>query len=193
MAAKLNKSMISRDEALKILNENIKSQNLIKHSLAVEAIMRGLAKFFKEDEEKWGILGLLHDIDYEKTRDKPEEHSLIGSQMLKEMGFEEEFTRAVASHNEIHNILPDSLMAKALFVSDPLSGLIVASTLVLPSKKISDLTVENVLNRFKEKAFARSVNRQHILKCEEFLSLSLEKFIEIALNSMKQIASDLSL
>ncbi len=185
--------MISRDEALKILNENIKSQNLIKHSLAVEAIMRGLAKFFKEDEEKWGILGLLHDIDYEETRDKPEEHSLIGSQMLKEMGFEEEFTRAVASHNEIHNILPDSLMAKALFVSDPLSGLIVASTLVLPSKKISDLTAENVLNRFKEKAFARSINRQHILKCEEFLSLSLEKFIEIALNSMQQIASDLGL
>ncbi len=193
MAAKLNKSMISRDEALKILNDNIKSQNLIKHSLAVEAIMRGLAKFFKEDEEKWGILGLLHDIDYEKTRDKPEEHSLIGSQMLKEMGFEEEFTRAVASHNEIHNILPDSLMAKALFISDPLSGLIVASTLVLPSKKISDLTAENVLNRFKEKAFARSVNRQHILKCEEFLNLSLEKFIEIALNSMQQIATDLGL
>jgi len=193
MAVKLNKSMISRVEALKILNDNIKSPNLVKHSLAVEAIMKGLAEYFKEDEEKWGILGLLHDIDYEKTKDKPEEHSLIGSQMLKEMGFEDEFTKAVLSHNEIHNILPDSLMAKALFVSDPLSGLIVASTLVLPSKKISDLTVENVLNRFKEKAFARGANREQIQKCDQYLNLSLEQFIEIALKSMQEISEELGL
>ncbi len=185
--------MISRVEALKILNDNIKSPNLVKHSLAVEAIMKGLAEYFKEDEEKWGILGLLHDIDYEKTKDKPEEHSLIGSQMLKERGFEDEFTRAVASHNEVHNILPDSLMAKALFVSDPLSGLIVASTLVLPSKKISDLTVENVLNRFKEKAFARGANRGQIQKCDQYLNLSLEQFIEIALKSMQEISEELGL
>ena len=185
--------MISKVEALKILNDNIKSPNLVKHSLAVEAIMKGLAEYFKEDEEKWGILGLLHDIDYEKTKDKPEEHSLIGSQMLKEMGFEDEFTKAVLSHNEIHNILPDSLMAKALFVSDPLSGLIVASTLVLPSKKISDLTVENVLNRFKEKAFARGANRGQIQKCDQYLNLSLEQFIEIALKSMQEISEELGL
>jgi len=185
--------MIKREEALEILNKNILNQNLRKHCLAVEAIMRGLARHFNEDEEKWGLLGLLHDIDYETTKDNPEKHSLIGSEMLKDLGFEEDFVKAVASHNEIHNLPLETKMAKALFVSDPLSGLIVAATLVLPSKKINDLTVENVLNRFKEKAFAKGANREHIKKCEELLNLSLEKFIEIALNSMKEIASDLGL
>ncbi|MGC8880704.1 MAG: HDIG domain-containing metalloprotein [Minisyncoccia bacterium] len=180
-------------EALKILKENLTNQNLIKHSLAVEAIMKGLAKFFKEDIERWGLVGLLHDIDYKKTKDDPDKHSIVGAEMLKNLGFDEEFVKAVASHNERHGFPLESLMAKALFVSDPLSGLIVAAALVLPSKKLTDLTTENILNRFKEKSFARGANREHIKKCEDLLNIPLEKFIEISLNSMKEIASDLGL
>jgi len=184
---------MTREEALKILKENIKNKNLIKHSLAVEAGMRALAKYFGEDEEKWGLAGLLHDIDYEKTKQNPNLHSKLGAQMLEKMGVEKEICEAVLTHNEIHGIEPKTKMAKALFCLDPLTGLIVAATLVLPTKKIADLKVENVLNRFKEKSFARGANREIIKKCEEYLNISLEKFIEIVLGAMKKIAKDLEL
>ncbi|HOK35416.1 MAG TPA: HDIG domain-containing protein [Candidatus Pacearchaeota archaeon] len=184
---------MNRDEAINLVKENIKSPNLFKHCLAVEAIMQALAQNFGEDEEKWGLAGLLHDIDYEKTKDDPQKHSLIGVKMLEDLGIDKEICEAVKVHNDAHGILPETLMEKALFVTDPLSGLIVAATLVLPSKKIADLTPENVLHRFKEKAFARGANREVIKKCEEYLNLTLEDFIKIALEAMQGIASDLGL
>jgi putative nucleotidyltransferase with HDIG domain len=184
---------MDREKLFSLLKENIKSQNLIKHSLAVEAGMRALARYFGEDEEKWGIAGLLHDIDYEKTRDNPHLHSRLGSEMLRKMGLDPEICDAILTHNEVHQILPKSLMGKALFCLDELTGLIVAATLVLPSKKIKDLKVENVLNRFKEKAFARGVNRENIKKCQEYLNLSLEKFVEIVLRAMQEISDQLGL
>jgi len=184
---------MTRKEAFEFLKENIKNDKLIKHSLAVEAIMRALAKKFNQNEEDWGLAGLLHDIDYEKTKNDPQKHSILGAEMLKEKGIKEEICEAVRVHNEAHGIEPKTLMEKALFVVDPLSGLIVASALVLPSKKLKDLKVENVLNRFKEKSFARGAKREIIKKCEEYLSLSLEEFIEIALSAMQEIASDLGL
>jgi len=184
---------MTKEEAINLLKENIQTQNLIKHSLAVGAIMKALAERFGEDQEKWEICGLLHDIDYEKTKNEPEKHSLVGAQMLKEKGLDEEIVEAVKTHNEAHGIEPKSLMAKALYVSDPLSGLIVAATLVLPSKRIKDLKVQNVLNRFKEKSFARGANREIIKKCEEYLGLSLEEFIEIALKAMQGISEELGL
>jgi len=184
---------MEREEALRLLKENIKNQNLIKHCLSVEAIMRALASRFGEDEEKWGLAGLLHDIDYEKTKNNPSEHSLQGAKMLEELGVDKEICQAVKVHNEIHGIPPKTLMEKALFVADPLSGLIVAATLVLPSKKIKELTVQNVLNRFKEKSFARRVNREIIKKCEEYLNLSLEEFIKIGLSAMQKIGEELGL
>lgn len=184
---------MKREEALSLLKENIKNENLIKHSLAVEAGMRELAKFFGEDEEKWGLCGLLHDIDYEKTKENSQLHSKIGSEILKNFGLDEEICQAVLSHNEAHGILPQSKMAKALFCLDPLTGLIVAATLVLPSKRINDLKVENILNRFKEKAFAKGAKREVIKKCEEYLKLSLEKFVEITLKAMQKIAGELGL
>jgi len=184
---------MNHQEALNLLEENIQNQNLIKHCLAVEAIMRALARHFNEDEEKWGLSGLLHDIDYEKTKDNPSQHSLIGSQMLEDLRVDKEICQAVKVHNEAHGILPETLMEKALYVIDPLTGLIVAATLVLPSKKITDLTEENILNRFKEKAFARGVNREIIGKSEEYLNLSLKDFIEIGLNAMQQISNELGL
>lgn len=184
---------MNHQEALNLLEGNIQNQNLIKHCLAVEAIMRALARHFNEDEEKWGLSGLLHDIDYEKTKDNPSQHSLIGSQMLEDLRVDKEICQAVKIHNEAHGISPETLMEKALYAIDPLTGLIVAATLVLPSKKITDLTAENILNRFKEKAFARGVSREIIGKSEEYLNLSLKDFIEVGLNSMQQISNELGL
>ncbi len=182
---------MERKEAINLLKENLKNQNLIKHSLAVEAAMRDLAEYFGEDKEKWAICGLLHDIDYEKTKDNPNLHSQVGTEMLKNLGFDEEICQAVLTHNEAHDILPKTKMAKALFCLDPLTGLIVAATLVLPSKKINDLKLENVLNRFGEKAFARGATREIIQKCEELLNLPLEEFIKIVLSSMQKISNEL--
>lgn len=184
---------INRKEALEILKKNLKNENLIKHSLAVEAGMKALSRYFKENEERWGLCGLLHDIDYEITKGDPQLHSKLGSQMLKDLGFDEEICKAILSHNEIHKVEPESLMAKALYCVDPLTGLIVAATLVLPSKKINDLKVENVLNRFKEKAFARGANRESIKKCEVYLNISLEEFIQIILSAMQRISNNLGL
>lgn len=184
---------MQREKALNLLKENLKNQNLIKHCLAVETVMKELAKHFGEDEEKWAICGLLHDIDYEKTKGDPNLHSKIGSEMLKDLGLEEDICQAVLTHNEAHNIAPESLMAKALYCIDPLTGLIVAATLVLPSKKINDLQVESVLKRFKEKAFARGANREIIAQCQEYLNLSLEKFTEIVLSAMQKISDELGL
>ena len=155
--------------------------------------MRQLAVKLGGDPEIWALTGLLHDIDYEKTKGDPETHSLVGAEMLKEIGLDDEIVEAVKTHNEAHNIEPQSLLAKALFVADPISGLIVAATLVLPSKKINDLTTQNVLNRFKEKAFARGANREIIKKCEELIGLSLEEFTEICLKAMQGISEKLGL
>lgn len=184
---------MTRKEALKILKENLFNQNLIKHSLAVEAIMGALALRFNQDKEKWALAGLLHDIDYEKVKEDLSQHSLVGAKMLEEFGLDKEICQAVKVHNEAHGIIPQTLMEKALFVTDPLTGLIVAATLVLPSRKINDLTCENVLNRFKEKAFARGANREIIKKCEELLNLKLEEFVKISLEAMQKIDIELGL
>lgn len=183
---------MTREEALKLLKEKIKNQNLIKHSLAVEVCMKTLAEYFDEDKAKWALAGLLHDIDYEETKNSPEEHSLKGAEILKNLGLDQEIVEAVKTHNEIHNLRPETKMAKALFSVDPLTGLIVAATLVLPEKKISSLTVQNILNRFREKAFARGANREIIKRCED-IGLSLGKFIEICLLAMQKIADELNL
>jgi uncharacterized protein len=184
---------MKREEALKLLKEKVSTPNLIKHCLAVEAIMKALARKFGEKEEVWGLAGLLHDIDYEETKENPEKHSLVGSEMLKELGLPEDLCQAVKTHNEAHGIQPETLIGKALYVSDPISGLIVASALVLPSKKLADLTLENVLNRFKEKSFARGANREIIKKSEELLNIPLNEFSEIALKAMQEISGELGL
>jgi len=183
---------MERKEVLNLVKEKIKNQNLIKHCLAVEVIMRELAKKFSDDERKWALTGLLHDIDYEETKNSPEKHSLIAGDFLEKLGLEKEIVEAVKAHNEIHNLPRQTKLSKALFCTDPITGLIVAATLVLPSKKLTDLTVENILNRFKEKSFARGANRQAILTCSE-IGFSLEEFMEISLKAMQQIAESLGL
>lgn len=184
---------MDRESAKKLLESKVKTLNLIKHCFACEAAMRELACYFKEDEEKWGLAGLLHDIDYEETKDNPQEHSLIGSKFLAEQGIDDEIVQAVKTHNEMHGIIPETKMAKALYCVDPLTGLIVATTLVLPDKKIAAVNTENILNRFKEKGFARGANREIIAQCEELLDLSLSEFIEIVLKGMQSAAENLGL
>ena len=127
---------MNRERALQLVNEKIKNPNLIKHSLAVEVCMRALARYFNEEEEKWALAGLLHDIDYEQTKDNPQEHSILGAKILENLGLEKEITEAVKAHNEMHGLPLQTRMAKALFALDPLTGLIVAATLVLPNRKI---------------------------------------------------------
>ena len=155
--------------------------------------MQALAQKFGQDQEKWGLAGLLHDIDYEKVKNDMSQHSLVGAKMLEDLGLDKDICQAVKVYNEAHGIAPETLIEKALFATDPLTGLIVAATLVLPSKKIKDLTVENILNRYKEKAFARGANREIIGKSEELLDLKLEEFIKIGLGAMQGIDSDLGL
>ncbi|KUK10072.1 MAG: Metal dependent phosphohydrolase [Clostridia bacterium 41_269] len=184
--------MVSRDEALNILKKNLKNKNLRKHCLAAEAIMRKLAEHFGEDKELWGMAGLLHDIDYEETHDDPNRHSLVGGEMLAEMGFPEELVHAVKAHNEVHGIERESLLDKALYAVDPLTGLIVAAALIKPEKKLAAIDVNFILNRFKEKSFARGASREQIQCCSE-LGLELEEFIEIGLKAMQEIADDLGL
>jgi len=184
---------MNEEKALLMLNDKVKTPNLIKHCLACGSAMKELAEYFKEDEGKWGIAGLLHDIDYEDTKDKPEQHSLIGAEFLQKQGIDQEIVEAVKTHNGIHGFEPETKMAKALFCADPLTGLIVASVLVLPSKKIKDVTTDNVLNRFKEKGFAKGANREIIKRCESLLDLPLENFVDLVLHGMQKIDKELRL
>lgn len=184
--------MLSRNEALNLIEENVSKRNIRYHMLAVEAIMRSLAKYLGENEEKWGILGLLHDLDYEVTAETPEKHTLIAGEMLKGK-LPEELIEAIKAHNFEHTgVKPETLIAKSLIAADALSGLLVACALVMPSKKLDEVKVDTVLKKFKSKDFARNVNRERILFCKE-AGLPLEKFLEIALEGVKHIAAEIGL
>ncbi|MFW6238244.1 MAG: HDIG domain-containing metalloprotein [Halanaerobiales bacterium] len=183
---------MDRKKALKLVQENLKEENLVKHCLAVEAVMKKLAEHFAEDVDKWRLAGLLHDIDYEETKDEPERHSKVGAEMLKEMDVEEDIVYAVKVHNHEHGLPRKNLMDKALYASDPLTGLIVAGALVHPDKELAALDSEFIMNRYQEKSFARGADRDVIASCEE-MGLELEEFFELALQGMQEISDDLGL
>jgi len=185
---------IEREKALSLVKNYVKNKNSIKHMLALEAIMRTLARKFNENEDLWGIAGLVHDIDMEIVdyRNVPEEHGKKGADILKEKGFSEEIINAALAHNEETGKERETLLQKAIYCTDPLTGLIVASTLVLPSKKLADLSPESVLKRYKEKAFARGADREIIAACSE-IGLSIEEFVETGLASMQEISDSLEL
>ncbi|MBO8127260.1 MAG: HDIG domain-containing protein [Firmicutes bacterium] len=183
---------MSREEALVAVKKHVKNKNLIKHMLAVEAIMKGLAEHFDENPERWGLAGLLHDIDYDQTAQDPEAHSILGAKMLEDMGVDRDIVYAVKAHNEVHGLPRNRKMDKALYAADPLSGLIVAAALIHPDKKLSSIDVGFVMNRFGEKSFARGANREQIKSCSE-LGLELEEFIDIGLKSMQAISDELGL
>ncbi len=182
--------MKGRDESFEILRQKVKTKNLIKHMLAVEAIMKGLAEKFGEDKEIWGLAGLMHDIDIDEYGKDPTKHGKIGAEWLKEMGYEEHIVNAVLAHAG-HKI-PENRLEISLFASDPLSGLIISAALIHPSKKLSSIDTNFVINRFGEKRFAAGARREDIKRCED-IGLSLEEFITIALNSMKGISDELGL
>lgn len=183
--------MISREEALALLRSYVSNDRNLKHCLAVEAIMRALARELGEDEGLWGLVGLLHDIDYEVVGKDLSRHGLVAAEVLKDL-LPPEALDAIKAHNELTGYQSNSKLAYALKASDHISGLIVATALVMPHKKLEEVSVESVLKKFKQKDFARGVRRDRILYCGE-LGLTLERFTEIALNALKGIHEDLGL
>lgn len=183
---------MNREEALQVLKKNLKNKNLVNHCIAAEIVMKRLARHFGEDEGKWGLAGLLHDIDYDDTKDKPELHSLEGAKMLAEMGLPQEVIYAVKVHNARHGLPRQSLMDKALYATDPTTGLIVAGALIKPEKKLAAIDVPFLVNRMKEKSFAKGANREQIRACTE-MGLTLEEFLDLSLEAMQGAASELGL
>jgi len=181
---------MTRDEALKLVQENVSNQNLIKHMLAVEAVMRRLARHFKEDEELWGLAGLIHDLDYDRTVNDFPKHGLITEKMLEGKGIPDAVLYAVKSHPG--HFPRKSLMDQSLYASDPITGLIVAAVLMHPTKKIKNVDVDFIERRFNEKRFAAGANRDQIKTCGEF-GLALHDFISLALEGMQSIDQELGL
>lgn len=183
---------MNRDEALISIRSNVKNENLIRHMIATEAIMRALAHRFGENEEEWGLAGLLHDIDVEVTGGDMTLHSKSGAEMVKELGCNDTICHAILTHNEAHGIDCTSLMDKALFCADPITGLITAGALVRPDKKLAGVEAKSIRKRFKEKSFAAGASRENIAKCGE-IGLELDAFIELGLEAMKSVAVELGL
>ena len=184
--------MLSREEALNLLNRYVSSRNLILHMVAVEAIMRGLAEKLGENVDEWGLVGLLHDIDFEITKTDPSRHTLEAEKILNGL-LPENLIQSIKSHNhEYTSVLPEKPIDYALIAADAASGLIVACALVMPSKKLEEVKPKTLLKKFRQKDFARKVNRERIMMCER-LGMSLEEFLEVSLESMKRVAGELGL
>lgn len=181
-----------RQQAWDLLCSWVSSENLRKHCLAVEAAMRAHARRLGEDEEAYGIVGLLHDFDYEK-HPTPEEHVWVGARVLREQGWPEAWVRAIEGHASYTGVPRDTNMAKCLFAVDELTGFLVACTLVRPDKNIAALPVASVLKRMKEKAFARSVNREEIVQGAEEIGMALADHIAFVRDAMAGIAKELGL
>jgi len=181
-----------REEAWELLCEYTKSDSLRKHGLAVEAAMRHYARKFGDDEEKWAVVGLLHDFDYEihPTLDK---HPQEGAKILRERGVPEDIIRAALSHAEHLNLSRDSMMEKTLFAVDELSGFVIAVALVRPSKSILEVEASSVRKKMKDKAFARAVNREDIVKGAEAMGVDLNEHIAEVTEALKGIADELGL
>ncbi len=181
---------MTRDEALAILKEYTQSESLLKHAYAVEAAMRAYAKKFGDDEELWGVVGLLHDFDYEKF---PDEHPMKGNEILKEKGVPEEIRTAIMGHASYTGVPRETLMAKTLYAVDELSGFIVAVTLVRPNKAVSEVKVKSVKKKMKDKSFAAKVNRDEIREGAEELGIPFEEHVEFMIKALSGVAEQLGL
>lgn len=184
--------MVDRTFAVELLSAHLKNERLRNHCIATEAIMRRVALHLGENAEYWGLCGLLHDLDLDIVGNNMSRHTLETERILKEAGFEQEFIEVVKSHNEAVGRTRALPVEHALAASENISGLIVAAALVLPSKKLSDLKVENVMRRFKEKQFARGADRNIILECEK-IGIPLEQFCALALEAMQSISGVIGL
>lgn len=183
---------MTRGAAWALLNEYTKSESLIRHALAVEAAMRAYAKRYGEDEERWGIVGLLHDFDYERWPDPPD-HPLKGAAILQERGYPEDVIYAIKSHADYLNLERTDLMSRALYAVDELSGFITAVAMVRPDRSIHSVKVRSVKKKLKDKAFARAVDRDQIRRGAEELGVDLDEHIAAVIEGMRAAAESLGL
>src|SRR6478609_1601690 len=184
--------MLDRTSAWNLLTEFTQSESLRKHALSVEACLRAYAQKFGGDEEQWGVVGLLHDFDYEKYPSL-EDHPYKGNEILKERGYSDEIRRAIMSHAEYSGVTRDSPMEKALFACDELAGFITACALVKPSKSLAEVEAKSVRKKMKDKAFARSVKREDIVNGAADLGVDLEEHIAFCIEALRGIAKNLGL
>jgi putative nucleotidyltransferase with HDIG domain len=183
---------MNREEAWCLLTEFTQSESLRKHALAVEACVRAYARKFGEDEEKWGLVGLIHDFDYEKYP-SAEDHPFRGSEILAERGADEEVRRAIMSHASYTGVPRVSMLEKTLFACDELAGFITAVALIKPSKSLNEVDAKSVRKRMKDKAFARSVSREDIVNGATEMGVDLDEHITFCVEAMKTIAERLGL
>jgi len=184
---------ITREEAVKLMKDYLQVESLRKHCYATEAVMRAMAERLGHDPELWGIVGLLHDLDYNETKDQPSQHSLKTAEILKEKGVTNEVIEAIKGHNaEALGIERKTDLDVAITCSECITGMVVATALVYPDKKISSVKPSSIIKRMKQKEFARNVNRESIRKCED-LHISLEEFAELSLKAMGKISDKLEL
>jgi putative nucleotidyltransferase with HDIG domain len=182
--------LLSRDRAWALVTEHVASESLRKHLLGVEAAVRGYARMFGEDEDAWGFVALVHDMDYEKYPDR-ENHPYRGVEMLKALGYPEWVTRAILSHADYTGVARETKLERTLFACDELSGFIVAAALVRPSKSVLDLEASSVLKRMKDKAFARAVPREDLHKGAEEIGLPLDQHITNVIGFLRDHADAL--
>src|SRR5271167_4712043 len=183
---------MTRDDAWCLLTEFTLSESLRKHALSVEACLRAYARKFGENEELWGLVGLIHDFDYERYP-SAEDHPFKGSEILKERGVSEEVRRAILSHANYSGVSRDSRLEKTLFACDELAGFITASALVKPNKSLAEVEAKSIRKKMKDKAFARSVSRDDIINGASELGVDLEEHIAFCIEAMKAIAPELGL
>lgn len=185
----------TREQAWDVLNEYTQNPNLIKHALAVETAMRAYAKHFDADVERWGVVGLIHDFEYDRYPDcGPEGHPFKGAQIMRDLGWDEELIRAVAAHApDLTDVTPESLMEKSIYAVDELTGLITAVALVRPSRSILDVKVRSVKKKWKDKGFAAGAKREDMENGAALLGIPLPEHIAIVLKAMQDIAADLGL
>ncbi len=181
-----------REEALELLKEFNSDESLIRHALAVEAVMRYIARSLGEDEDVWGITGLVHDLDYEKY---PDNHCTRTGEILTERDWPKEYIRAIMSHGYgmFTDIKPESKMEMFLYAIDELTGLVAATALVRPSKSILDMKAKSVKKKWKDKSFAAGVNRKVVEKGAEMLKMETAELIELTIEGMREVASDIGL
>jgi uncharacterized protein len=185
--------LIPRNEALELLKTYVKNDRMLAHSLASEAVMRALALRLGQDADKWGLAGLLHDLDVEITSADALTHAIVGAKMLDEMGLDEDIVDAVRMHNEVATGLErTTLFQHALAAGETITGLITATSLVYPDKKVGSVKPKSVTKRMKEKAFAASVKRENILECEQ-IGISIDEFAALAIAAMVTIADEIGL
>lgn len=194
---------MNRDSAYHLMTEMLKSKNLQRHGLAVEAIMRSLRGYLKQkhpqlpreefDEEEWAVVGLLHDADYELVEKDPSRHTLVTAEKLRVLNVSDRIINGIKAHHDGIKVSRDNLIEKSVYAADELSGLITAVALVRPDRNLSSVTVESVMKKFSQRSFAAGANRQQILACEKELDIPLEKFVEIALKAMQGISDELGL